>query len=148
MITPGALLIERDALRPRCFEVEAGSHPNGWIFVKQTLSLSPQQLEKELSATGWTFFFMAGLIRATAFGTNREKTLYAALNRSINAVKRLSCNCLQIESVEVLSFLGIPYVRLSVRPRHIQKGTLFAGSTAGDEASIAAHELRRNVAAT
>ena len=146
MITPGALLIERDALRPRCFEVEAGSHPNGWIFVKQTLS--PQQLEKELSAAGWTFFFMAGLIRPKAFRINREKAVCAALNRGIKALRRLRCNCLQIESVQMRSLLGIAYVSMSVRPRHIQKGTLFAGSSARDERNTAAHELRRNVAAT
>jgi hypothetical protein len=71
MITPGELLIARDALRPRCFEVEAGSHPNDWMSVK--LTLTPQQFEKELLATGWTFFFMAGPIRTTAFGFNRDK---------------------------------------------------------------------------
>src|SRR5581483_12317397 len=144
MITSGVLLIEGDALRPRCFEPEAGSHPNAWISIKHTLT--PQELEKELSATGWTFFFMAGPIRTTALGFNREKTVYAALNRAIKAVKRLSCNCIQIESVEMRSFLGIPYVSLSVRPRHIQKGTLFAASSVGDGASIAAHDLLGNVA--
>jgi len=146
MITPGVLLIERDALRPRCFEVEAGSHPDGWMPIKHTLT--PQQLEKKLSATGWTFFFMAGPIRATAFGFNRDKTAYAALNRCIKAVRQQRCNCLQIESVEMHSFLGVPYVSLSVRPRHIQKGMLFAGSSVGDAANITAHEQRRNVAAT
>jgi hypothetical protein len=115
MITPGVLLIERDALRPRCFEVEAGSHPDGWMAIKHTLT--PQQLERELSATGWTFFFMAGPIRSTAFGFNRDKTVYAALNRCIKAVRQQRCNCLQIESVEMHSFLGVPYVSLSVRPR-------------------------------
>ena len=146
MITPGVLLIERDALRPRCFEVEAGSHPDGWMPIKHTLT--PQQLEKELSATGWTFFFMAGAIRTTAFGFNRDKTVYAALKRCIKAVRQQRCNCLQIESVEMHSFLGIPYVSLSVRPRHIQKGMLFAGSSVGDAGNTTAHELRRNVAAT
>jgi len=146
MITPGALFIERDALRPRCFEVEAGSHPKGWIFVKQTLS--PQQLEKELSAAGWTFFFMAGPVRAAAFGFNREKTVDAALNRGIQGVRRLRCNCLQIESVELRSFLGIPYVSMSVRPRQIQKGRLFASSSPGAHADVSAAELRRNPAAT
>jgi hypothetical protein len=146
MIMSGGLLIERDALLPRCFEVEPGSHPKGWIFIKQTLT--SQQLEKELSATGWTFFFMAGAIQATAFGINREKMLYAALNRGIKAVRQLGCNCLQIESVERLSFLGFPYVSLSVRPRHIQKGMLFAGSPLGAGADISAAELRRKVAAT
>ena len=146
MITPGVPLIERDALRPRCFEVEAGSHPDGWMAIKHTLT--PQQLERELSATGWTFFFMAGRIRSTAFGFNRDKTVYAALNRCIKAVRLQRCNCLQIESVEMHSFLGIPYVSLSVRPRHIQKGMLFADPSAGVAANITPHELRRDLAAT
>ncbi len=145
MITPGVLLIKRDALRPRCFEVEPGSHLNGWIPVQHTLT--PRELEKELSATGWTFFYMAGTIRETAFGFNREKTVRTALNRCIKAVNQQRCNCLQIESVEMHSFLGIPYVSLSVQPRHIQKGTLFDGSSVRDQASIPSHELRRNVAA-
>lgn len=146
MITPGVLLIERDALRPRCFEVEAGAFPNAWMSIKHTLT--PQQLEKELSATGWTFFFMAGAIRATAFGFNRDKTVFAALNRGIKAVEQQRCNCLQIESVEMRSFLGIPYASLSVRPRHIQKGKLFAGPSLGDGSDISAPEARRNVVAT
>ena len=111
-------------------------------------ALTPQQLEKELSGAGWTFFFMAGTIRATAFGFNRDKTVRAALNRCIKAVSQQRCNCLQIESVEMHSFLGIPYVRLSVRPRHIQKGMLFADPSAGDAVNIKPHDLRRNVAAT
>jgi len=106
--------MERDALRPRCFEAEPGSHPNGWIFIKQPLT--PQQLENKLAATGWTFFFMAGPIRAAAFGFNREKTVDSALNRGIQGVRRLRCNCLQIESVEMRSFLGIPDACMSVRP--------------------------------
>ncbi len=146
MITSGVLLIEQDALRPRCFELEAASDPNAWTAIKQTLT--PPQLEKELSATGWTFFFMAGPIRATAFGFDREKAVCAALNRCIKAVKQLRCNCLQVESVEMHSFLRIPYVSVSVRPRHIQKGVLFAGPSIGDEASITAHQPRRNVTAT
>jgi hypothetical protein len=91
---------------------------------------------------------MAGLIRPKAFRINREKAVYAALNRGIKALRRLRCNCLQIESVEMRSLLGIAYVSMSVRPRHIQRGTLFAGSSARDERNTAAHELRRNVAAT
>src|ERR1044071_4416473 len=98
MLNSGVLLIERDALRPGCFEVEADLHTNAWMLIRQTLA--PQQLEKELSATGWTFFFMAGLIRATAFGFDRDKAINAALRRGIQSVERQRCNCLQIESVE------------------------------------------------
>ena len=146
MITSGALLIEREAQRPRCFEVEADAHANGWTLVRQRLT--PQQLEKELSASGWTFFFMAGPIRATAFGFNRDKAIYAALKRGINAVIEQRCNCLQIESVETHSRLGIPYVTLSIRPRHIQKGTLFPALPLAPGADISERELHRDPVAT
>ena len=146
MITPGVLLIERDAPRPRCFEIADDSDPHAWTPIKPTLT--PQQLEKELSATGWTFFFMAGPVRATAFGFSRGKTVCAALNRCIQAVRRQRCNCLQIESVEVHSCLGILHVSLSVRPRHIQKGVLFGDRPFGDRVDLTVHKLRRNVAKT
>lgn len=146
MITSGVLLIEPDAPRPRCFEIEADSHPNAWVLVKQTLT--PAQLEDELLATGWTFFFMAGPIRVTAFGLNRDNTIYAALTRGIKAVKEQRCNSLQIESVEMHSFLGIPYVSMTVRPRHIQKGLLFGCPSVGDSADISAPGLRRRVLVT
>ena len=122
MIMSGSLLIERDAVRPPCLEVEPGSHPNGWIFVRQTQT--PQRLENELLATGWTFFLTAGPIRETALGFNRQKTAQAALNRCIQAVIKHGSNCLQIESVEMHSCLGVQYVSVSVRPRHIQRRAL------------------------
>lgn len=146
MITSGVLLIQPDALRPRCFQVEADPHLNGWTVV--THGLTSQQLEKELSATGWTFFFMAGPLRMTAFGFDREKTVYRALKCGIRAVRQQGCNCLQIESVEMHSFLGISRLSISIRPRHIQRGMLFAGPSLADGASITAHGLSSNVAAT
>ena len=91
---------------------------------------------------------MAGPIRATAFGFNRDKMVYVALNRCIRAVRQQRCNCLHIESVEMHSFLGFPYLRLSVRTRHILKGMLFADPSAGNAENITSHDLRRNVAAS
>ena len=146
MITSGVLLIQPDALRPRCFQVEADSHLNSWMVV--THGLTSQQLEKELSATGWTFFFMAGPLRMTAFGFDEDRTLYAALKRVIKAVKQQRCNCLQVESVDMHSFLGIPYITLSARPRHIQKGMVFAGSSVGEGADFSAPEAYRKAVAT
>jgi hypothetical protein len=130
--------MEPHALRPQCFQAEADSRLNSWILVKH--GLTSQQLEKELSATGWTFFFMAGLIRMTAFGFNRDRALHAVLKRVIEAVKQQRCNCLQVESVNMHSVLGIPYVTLSARPRHLQKGIVFMGQPVGEL-------RRRNVAA-
>ena len=76
------------------------------------------------------------------------RTLHSAVKRIIIAVKKQRCNCLQVESAEMHSFLGIPYVVLSARPRHVQKGMVFGGWSGGNEAGIVSPELRRNAVAT
>jgi len=125
MITNGTILIEGDALHPQCFQLEDDSCPNGWMLVRHYLT--HRELEKELSRTGWTFFYMATGIRTTAFGIRRTKMIRAALKRAISAVRLQRCNCLEIEAVTAHRFLWIPYVSVSAHPRHIQRGRVFSG---------------------
>ena len=42
------------------------------------------------------------------------------------SVREDRCNSLQIQAVEMHSFLGIPYVSVSAHSRHIQKGNIFS----------------------
>lgn len=125
MIVPGSILMERDALHPSCFEVENQSLPNAWVSVTHKFSF--HDFEMELSTAGWTFFYMANEITATAFGLNRAKAIDSALKRIIKDVRQRRCNCLEIDSVDTHSFMRIPYVTVSAHPRHIQKGMVFAG---------------------
>ena len=125
MIESGTLLIERDTPRPACFQLQPGTDPNSWAPVAQ--DLSPQDLEKALAASGWTFFYRAGAIRTTAFGFNPASRLATALKRLIALATQQRCNCLQIDQVAAHSFLGFPYVSISAHPRHVQKGIAFAG---------------------
>ncbi len=125
MIAPKSILIEKDAPHPRCFQLQDDSLPDAWMSV--THNLTPHELEKELSSTGWTFFYMASGIRRTAFGFDRAKMVEAALKRVIANVRQLRCNCLEIDAVATHSFLGMPYVSVSAHPRHIQKNMLFSG---------------------
>jgi hypothetical protein len=135
MIKSGTILIQKDALRPQCFQVEDGSYPDAWMPV--THHLTPRELETELSSEGWTFFYMASSIRRTAFGFNQARMIHAALERVIAGVKQRKCNCLEIDGVVMHSFLGIPYVTVSAHPRHIQKGILFVGQTDREAAKVA-----------
>ena len=123
MIEPGTILIDKDVPRPECFELEAASPSNEWGAVRHTLS--SRDREKELTRTGWTFFFMTAL-QTKAFGFDRSKTSSTAVKRFIAKVKLQRCNCLEIDRVEEHSFLGIPYVSLSGHARHIQVGMTFA----------------------
>lgn len=126
MIKPGAILIEKDALRPKCFDVEDSPYSGSWIPVKH--NLTAHELERELAASGWTFFYMASPIAATAFGFDPSKRMQAALKRLIIEAKLHHCNSLEIDDVVTLSFLGLPYVSVSAHPRHIQTGRVFSRS--------------------
>ncbi|MFN0167320.1 MAG: hypothetical protein ACKV22_12895 [Bryobacteraceae bacterium] len=125
MITPGTILIDKEAPRPQCFHLQHDPFPGAWISVKH--NLSPRDLEQELSTTGWTFLYMANAIRATAFGFDRERMINAALKRVIANVREQRCNCLEIDDVATHSFLGVPYVNVSAHARHIQKGNVYSG---------------------
>lgn len=125
MINPGTILMQSTAAHPQCFQFEDGWYPNAWRAVRQ--DLTHREFEKELSASGWTFFYIAHSIAAIAFGFARAKMIRLALKRVITRVRLEKCNSLEIEGVETHSFLGIPYVRVSAYPRHIQKGVVFAG---------------------
>jgi hypothetical protein len=124
MIKSGTILMEKGVLSPGCFQLEDDAHPNAWMSV--THNLSPHELEKELAASGWTFFFMAGAIRMTAFGFDRARMIHAALKRLITNVRQQKCNCLEIDDIATHSWLGMPYVSISAHPRHIQKGMTFS----------------------
>ena len=130
MLTPGNLFIERDAPRPKCFHVQDDSHRTGWLAIKYDLSAS--QIEAKLSSRGWTFFYMANVIRKLAVSFDREKGTSRALKRVMATVREERCNSLQIQAVEMHSFLGIPYVkRFGPLASHTEGQHLLAGVAAG-----------------
>jgi hypothetical protein len=122
-ITAGSILIEEGTHLPNSLLLQSESCSNGWASVKNARST----LEKEIQEAGWTFFFMAGEIRSTVFGFDKQKTLRAALKRLIANVKSHNCNSIEITQVTGDSFLKVPYVSVSAHPRHLQKGLVFSG---------------------
>ena len=124
-LSAGTFLIARGTPLPPAWRLEDDSVASGWSRLANTFD--SHQREKELVTAGWTFFFMAGAITATAFGLSRPRMLDAALARLIAAVSLQRCNCLEIDDAGMSSFLGIPYARISAHPRHIQKGMVFSG---------------------
>lgn len=124
MIIPGTILIERGTLLPPFFRLENESDPSIWMPVKN--GLDSRQLESELASIGWTFFYMAGGITATAFGFDRPKSIRRALNRVIESVKFKGCNCLVIDEVATHKWGGVPYVSISAHSRHLQQGLTWA----------------------
>ena len=126
MITSGTILIEKGTVLPQSFRVESQSYAREWMSVGG--DRSSHDLEKELTITGWTFFYMAGTVTANACGFDRLKTVNTALGRLIASARLQKCNCLEIDEVAMHSFLGMPYVSVSAHSCNIQKGSLFWGA--------------------
>ena len=122
-ITAGSILVEEGTHLPKSLLLQSESNSNGWAAVKDARST----FEKTIQAAGWTFFFMAGEIRTTVFGFDRQKALRAAFKRLITNVKSQRCNSIEITRVVGKSFLSVPYVSVSAHPRHLQKGMCFSG---------------------
>ena len=122
-ITAGSIWVEEDTHLPKSILLQSESNSNGWAAVKDARST----FEKAISEEGWTFFFMAGEIKAIVFGFDRQKALRAALKRLITDAKSQRCNSIEITRVMGRSFLSVPYVSVSAHPRHLQKGMVFSG---------------------
>ena len=120
-IAAGSILIQEGTYLPNSRPLRTRSDGSGWAAVEDSRSV----FEKAVRAAGWTFFFMAGEIKTTVFGFDRQKTLRAALQRLIRNVKSQNCNSIEITQVTGRSFLKLPYVSVSAHPRHLQKGMVF-----------------------
>jgi hypothetical protein len=124
LITAGDLLVQEGINVPRSLRLPTEPHSTGWATVNGT----PAAFEKTIHEEGWTLFFMAGEIKTTVFGFNRQHVLRAALDRLITIVKSQHCNSIEITRVTDKSFLKVPYVSVTAHARHLQKGQVFSGS--------------------
>jgi hypothetical protein len=125
-IKTGTILIERDALMPDSLLPRGEPHSSGWISVGK---LDRSGLVARIRKAGWTFFYLAGEIRATVFGFNEQETVRKAVKRLITNVKARHLNCLEISRVALSSFLGVPYVTVAGQARHIQEGLVLPRAT-------------------
>src|ERR1051325_8384786 len=94
-VTAGSILVQEGTHLPNSLRLQCESNSNGWAAVKDARS----RFEKTIQEEGWTFFFMAGEIKATVFGFDKQKTLRAALKRLIRNVKSQHCNSIEITRV-------------------------------------------------
>jgi hypothetical protein len=77
---------------------------------------------------GWTFFYMAGESRTTAFGREGQETVRRAMKKILAGLKSEKSNSLEITSVVFKAFLGLPYARVSFHLRSLQKGMFLSKS--------------------
>ena len=117
-ITTGTVLIKEGTLLPESLQLESEPYLKGWRLVK---NLDSSGVDRRVCDAGWTFFFVAGDVNATAVGSDSDKTTSRAVKNVIAGMKSDKLNCLEITHVGAKRFLGLPYVTVSGNPRHIQE---------------------------
>jgi hypothetical protein len=120
-IAAGSLLIEKGTLIPDFWLPQGGPYSSGWTSLGK---LDRSGLEASIHKAGWTFFYLAGEIRAKVIGFDEQETVRKAVKRLITDVKTRHLNCLEITRVAMRSFLGVPYATVAGHARHIQKGVV------------------------
>jgi hypothetical protein len=121
-IQTGSILIEGGASMPESLRLEGRPYSSRWRSVS---NLGLSELDAAIHKAGWTFFFMAGEIKITSFGFDKDSAMRRAVKRVITNVESHNCNCVEITEVSAKSFLGMPYVNVSAHSRHIQESSAF-----------------------
>jgi len=125
-ITAGTVLIKNGAILPKdlLFETEAGVP--GWRFVKY---LDVRGMDRRIQKTGWTFFCLAGIVKATAFGIDPQRMVRTAIERILAKSTAEDFNSLEITQMSSAGsdrFPLIRYMTVSAQSRQIQEG-MFLG---------------------
>src|SRR5438445_13016756 len=121
----GTTLIRENTLLPAGLTIESEIFLPGWRVVK---NVDGRALERNVEGANWTFFYLAGESRATAFGRDQAGTLRKAVKR-ILAKQEKQFSSLEITRVVSKRFLGIPFMlSIAAHCRHSQESTCLVPS--------------------
>ncbi len=120
-IKTGTIVIREGTLLPEGLQFESEPCAPGWSFVK---NLDGYGVDRKIHKARWTFFCLAGEVKATVFGFDQQKTVRRAVERILANLKPEKFNSLEItrvSSVPSERFVGVRYVTVCAHLRHIQE---------------------------
>jgi hypothetical protein len=118
IIKTGTILIKDGTFLPDTLKFEGEPCATGWRLVK---NLDGYGLGRKIHEAGWTFFYLAGEIKASIFGFDGQQTVRRAVKRILANLKPEKFNSLEITQIVSKHFLGVPYTKVYAHPRHAQE---------------------------
>jgi len=120
-ITAGKILMREGTELPGALRLENEPCAAGWRLVK---NLDGYGVGRKIHEAGWTFFCLAGDIKAITFGIDEQQMVRRAVKGILAKVESEKFNSLEITRVANQRFLGVPYASVSARSRHIQESVV------------------------
>jgi hypothetical protein len=120
-ITVGKILLREGAVLPSGVRLESEPYASGWNVIK---NLDGYGLGRKIHEAGWTLFCHAGGIKTIVFGFDEQKAVHRAVRQVLTQLQLSAFNALEITGVSTRHFLGLPYVSVSARARHIQESAV------------------------
>lgn len=120
-IKAGSILIKEGTLLPEAAYLESEHCVPGWRLVK---NFDRYELDREIQKTGWTFFCLAGEIRASVFGIDEPSMVRRAIEHILarpNSEKFNSLEITRVASVGSGRFPLVRYITVFAQSRHIQE---------------------------
>lgn len=127
-VETGSVLIRDGFTLPSGVSVESESFVPGWRLVTDCNGAG---LEREIHKAGWRYFCLATVIKATAFGKDRQRMIRRTIERILKNAKLEHFNSLEIVGVggqEPVAPPRLGRVTVSAQPRHIQQSMFLAGN--------------------
>ena len=120
-VAAGTILIKNGALLPKDLEFETEPGVPGWRFVKD---FDVRGMDRKIQKSGWTFFCLAGEIKAPAFGIDPQRMVRTAIERILAKSQASDFNSLEITKMASAGserFPLIRYMTVSAQSRQIQE---------------------------
>jgi hypothetical protein len=125
-IQAGTIFLREGIRLPDTLQIASEPYMSGWRLVKDLDAIS---LGRKIEGTGWTFFSLAGHTGASVLGRESQDVVRSAVQRILTKLKSEKFNSMEITSVVPKRFLGVPYVTVTARSRHIQEGVFLFGTS-------------------
>jgi hypothetical protein len=112
------IFIRENTALPAESSIQSETFVPGWRVVT---NFDRSTLAASIEAAKWYFFYLAGEMKATVFGTNTPATVRRAVRVILSKQTKREFNSLEVTKVLPTRFWGIPFLSVTANSRHIQE---------------------------
>lgn len=112
------VILKDDVHVPDSVKIETEPYAPGWKVLR---NMDAHGFDRAIRAAGWTFFSLANALKVSVIGGKGSNRIERGIKKLAVRMRIGEFNALEIIGARSKSFLGVPYVSITGRSRHIQQ---------------------------